>query len=318
MAINQEKFNFVVNKIKNIKDKSDNHLNMDSIIISDSNNSFEYNFNNNEPFNDLRSVSKPIVCMVLGIALEDNLSINGEKFTLESYVWPFFSNKVNLTNSSNLKYLKKLKLKHLLNHTYGFEEGLMFSKDIASLDEYKLLDYIFNYDIKHYPGNYFVYSNVGPYLISVIIQDQLKLSLGEYVFNKIFKKIGITHYEWKKLGHYCAGASGLKLSNKDLHKVSRLLITDGIYKNAQIVPENWIKFMKKATVETPTMYDGSRVFPKFSYGCYLWKCKDGSYYCDGTAGQYLIVLKDHETLITTMGNQGDMKPITEAMRSLIS
>jgi hypothetical protein len=45
--------------------------------------------------------------------------------------------------------------------------------------------------------------------------------------------------------------------------------------------------------------------------------KIGTYYCDGTDGQYLIVLPDKGIVITAFGHQSDMKPITEYFRELL-
>ena len=310
-------FESVVKKLVEAKDKEGNSLNMDSIMISQGADVFKHKFKTEDTLNDLRSISKPIIGLALGIAMEEGLNLGGEQLTLETKIFPFFENRIAVTNQKNIEQWKKVTLKHVLTHTIGFAEGLLFSKDIKERDPFTLLDYIFNYDITHEPGECFVYSNVGPYILSALIQNELGLNLSDWVNEKLFKKIGITKYEWKNYGDNCAGATGLRISHDDLHKVGQILLYKGMFEGQQLVPTNWVEAMTKLQVPTPTMYDEKRVFPKYGYGFFIYICKNGNYYIDGTDGQYLIVLKDKGILITTFGHQPDMKPITECFRELL-
>ena len=310
-------FQSVVRKFEEARDKESNLLNMSGIIISQGTNIFKHKFKNEDVLNDLRSISKPIISMALGIAIENGLQLNGQPVTLDTKIYPFFKDKVNITNTNNIDKLEDVTLRHVLSHTIGYADGLLFSKDIKERDPFTLLDYVFNYDIVYEPGERFVYSNVGPYIISALIQEELGINLSEWVNELLFKKINIINFEWKNYGKYCAGASGLKISIDDLHKIGLILIDNGKYEGQQIVPQYWIEMMRKVQVLTPTMYDETRVFPKYGYGFYLYICKNGNYYCDGTDGQYLIILPHKGIVITTFGYQSDMKPITECFRELL-
>ncbi|MBK9043196.1 MAG: serine hydrolase [Saprospiraceae bacterium] len=310
-------FESVVKKMQKARDKEGNSLNMDSIMISQGADVFKHKFKNEEALNDLRSISKPIIGLSLGIAMDEGLTLRGEPLTLNTKILPFFQEKIKFTNESNIAKWQRVTLRHVLTHTIGFAEGLLFSKDIKERDPFTLLDYVFNYDITHEPGECFVYSNVGPYILSALIQEELGLNLSDWVNSKFFEKIGIKKYEWKNYGNYCAGATGLRISHDDLHKVGQILVGGGIFEGKQLVPKYWVEAMTKLQVFTPTMYDEKRVFPKYGYGFYIYICKNGNYYIDGTDGQYLIVLKDKGILITTFGHQPDMKPITECFRELL-
>jgi len=315
--MNSNTFQSVIKKMETVKDKDGNNLNMDSIIVSQAGKSYKHYFKSEYKMNELRSISKPIVGITIGIAIDRGLRLRGKPLTLDTEIWSFFDGRVKITNTENIEKLKKFKLIHLLTHTYGYADGLLFSKDIKDKDPYTLLEYLLNYDIVYEPGKHFVYSNVGPYLFSAIVQEELGINLAEMVDKLLFQPLGISEYQWKNYGKYCAGSSGLKLSNEDLHKIGLLLIQDGKYQGTQIVSKKWVEQMRKPQVLTPTMYDEKRVFPKYAYGYYLWICKNGTYYCDGTDGQYLIVLPNNGTVITTFGHQPDMKPITECLRELL-
>ena len=310
-------FQSVVKKLQEAKDKEGNLLNMDSIIISQGTDVFKHKFKNDNTLNDLRSISKPIIGLALGIAIEDGFKIGGETINIDTKIFPFFKDRIKITNKKNIAKLEKVTLKHVLTHTIGYADGLLFSKDIKDKDPYTLLDFVFNYDIIYEPGDCFVYSNVGPYILSALIQEEVGVNLSEWVRQMLFKKIGIKNFEWKNYGKYCAGATGLKLLHEDLHKVGEILLNNGKYAGRQLVPQHWIESMTKIQVLTPTMYDEKRVFPKYGYGFYIFICKSGNYYIDGTDGQYLIVLPAKGILITTFGHQSDMKPITECFKELL-
>jgi CubicO group peptidase (beta-lactamase class C family) len=327
--MDKKKFKAVVEKLREAKDKNGNTLNMDSIIISQGTDIFKHNFKKENVQNDLRSLSKPIIAISIGIAIENGLKLRGEPLSLETKIFPFFKDIVSIRNSKNIEKWGQVTLQHLLTHSIGFAEGLMFSKQIKDKDPAVLLDYVFNTDIVNTPGTTFVYSNVGPYLIAVLIQEVLGINLSDWINQVLFQKIGITNYEWKNYGKYCAGATGLKLFHDDLHKIGEILINKGVYKGQRIVSSEWIDLMTTRQISTfggnfpngqriePTVYDPKRVFPKWGYGFFVYICENGSYYVDGTDGQYIIVIKDKGLLITTFGHQSDMKPITECFRELL-
>ena len=259
--------------------------------------------------------------------IENGLTLRGEPLSLETKIFPFFKDMVNITNSENTEKWEQVTLWHLLTHSIGFAEGLMFSKQIKDKDPDTLLEYIFNTDIVNTPGTTFVYSNVGT--LSVLIQEELGINLSEWINQILFQKIGITSWEWKNYGKYCAGATGLLLYHNDLHKIGEILLNKGMYNNMQIVSSEWINLMTTRQISTfggefpngqriePTVYDPNRVFPKWGYGFFVYICENGNFYIDGTDGQYIIVIKDKGTLITTFGHQSDMKPITKCFRELL-
>lgn len=315
--LDEATFRGVIGCVSSSRDKEGKPLAMDSVAVSTREHSFQHAFRAGSAALDLRSVSKPVLCLGLGVALEEGLKIQGERIGIETAVWKFFEPHVRLRNSKNLKHLRELRLKHLLNSTLGTHDGIMFRKDIGDRDESTLLDYIFNCDFVHAPGKHFVYSNAGAFLVSVLLQLGTGVEAVEFIRRKIFNPLGIKNVSWRSFGAYTAGCTGLLLEQQEFHKLGRLLADDGKFAGKQVAPRRWVVEMKKSAVPTPSMYDEKRAFPKFAYGHFLWKTKTGHAYCDGTDGQYLIVLADNNTVITTLGHQPDMKPITECFRPLL-
>ena len=316
MTLNKTVFDGIVKDFLIRKDKNGENLKMDYLTITQGDVSFTHVFNGAQERIDLRSLCKPIIALSLGRAMEAGLVFSGEKVTLDTPIFPLIKSLAVLTNKKNRKMWDRVTLRHVLTHSIGFADGLLFSKDIKDKDPETFLDFIVNYDISYEPGTHFVYSNVGPYLLSVIIQEQLGLNLSEWVSQTLFSQLGIVDFEWKNYGKYCAGATGLLLSHEDFNKIGLLLLNKGMYEGHQIVNKEWVEQMCSLQIETPTMYDEKRVFPKFGYGFFVYICKNGSFYIDGTNGQYIIVIPQKGILVTTMGHQPDMKPITECLRVL--
>jgi CubicO group peptidase (beta-lactamase class C family) len=315
--MNESVFASIVSCLKESKDKDGLPLKMDSLMISHAGNTFRHDFSELVAAQDIRSLSKTIVCLAVGVAIGRNLMIGGRQLTEELEIWPYFEQNVHLHNVNNWSKLRQIKLKHLLNPTIGYSQGLLFSKDLKDKSLDSLIEYVFNVDIQYDPGEHFVYSNVGPYILSALIQDNLGQSLISWIDDLLFSPLNIKCFDWKKYGSYCIGSSGLVLTIQDVHKIITLISNNGQFEGKQIVPKAWVDLMRSPISLTPMMFDEKRVFPKYAYGYGLWVCKDGNYYCDGTDGQYMIVLPKRNIVITTFGHQGDMKPITECFRNLV-
>lgn len=288
-------------------------LAMDSVIVKEGDNVFKHVFDGGIQRKNIRSISKPIVSLCLGIAIEEGLFPSG----VDEDVMKFFSDR-KIYNESNATYLSELKLKHLITLTMGHEVRTMNSNQMKELAGKDLVDFILNYPIVHKPGTFFLYTNPPAYLLSYIIQRVTGKKLIEYAFEKIFKPLDITDVTWKESEQGInMGCTGIEINCDDLLKIGELLLNDGVFKNKRIVNENWVRSMKTIQIETPSMYDEKRVLPKFGYGYNLWICKNGNFYCDGTDGQYLIVVPKKKMVIVTMGYQSNMKPITVCLKDII-
>lgn len=312
-----ERFNSIVRALATAIDKNGKPLALDSLIASQGDQTFHHPFTDPNVRHDIRSLSKPVLSLVLGIAMDRGLQLRGQPLELNTRIWPFFQDKVHLRNPSNSPLLERITIRHLLTHTIGHEIGLMFRKDVAEREPDSLLDYVFNSPLAHEPGRHFVYSNAGAFLLSALIQEELGIHLATWAGELLFAPLGIGEYEWINYGPYCAAASGLRLTNTDLHKIGRLLIEDGRCGGRQIVPEPWIRAMRSPQVETPRLCDPKRPFPKRAYGYGLWISDNDRYYCDGTDGQYLIVLPESGIVVTVLSHQPDLRPILPCLTALL-
>lgn len=283
-------------------------LNIDSLYIED-NDSLNIIVDSNE-LHELRSCSKLLVAMAIGIAIENKL------FSLDDEVYPYL--KKFITNKCNIDKIKKWTVRTLLTHTTGYNKMLISNKEIIemNLDKSRLLDYVLNYEIVSEPNKNYIYNNVEPFIISVLFKEKLNIDLKEYIDLNIFKKLQINNYNWENYGEYCPGCTGLYLKPIDFYKVGQLLLNNGLYNDIQVVPENWINEMCKKQIETPNLVKKQRMFPKYSAGYFTFISKDGYIFRDGTNGQYIIINRDKDLLITIMSSEKEMSKITEIFRDI--
>lgn len=265
----------------------------ESIIIFDNKNNKAIELANDKVF-DVRSISKTVLSLACGILINES---RGE-FNLDTYIYPIIKNKMNLENKKNLAYLKEIKVKHLLTHTTGYRDLLLYSKDIRESDYYDLFDYVINYPLYHRPGTHFLYSNAGYYLLAITMEEYLKYDLFDFVEEKLLKPLGIENRSWGKFENYIAGATKINLNAYDMLKIGKLIINNGYYDDLQIVDSNYIDLMQKPYNES--MYEVKRKYiSEDYYGYGIWISERGVVFASGTGGQLIVILKDKNMIIVT-------------------
>lgn len=283
---------------------------IDSIFL-EQNDKLDKIFYNPECLHELRSVSKLIVALAVGIAIDQKM------FTLDTKIYPIIKSFVKIKNLNNIEKIKKWNIRNLLTHTTGYESQMMSEKFIKDIDKESLLDYALNYDLPYEVGERFAYNNVEPFIFSVFFQEKFGLNLADFINEQIFKKLEIYDFKWENYGKYCPGATGLYMKHSDFHKIGQLLLHDGIYNGNQVISKDWIKEMCSMQLKTPDMYKKERVLPKIGVGYYTFISRDNFIFRDGSNGQYIIFSKEQNLLITIMASETEMKNITEILRDLI-
>ena len=301
----------IKNNISELK-KTLPSLNIDSIFL-EQDEQVDKVFYNDECLHELRSCSKLLVAMAMGIAIDKGM------FSLDTLIYPILKNVVYIKNKKNIEKISKWNIRTLLTHTTGYEEIIMSAKEIKEkqLDTSNIINYALNVDIPYEVGERFAYNNVEPFILSVFFQEKFRINLSEFIKENIFDKLDIKEYKWDNYGKYCPGCTGLFLKHSDFHKIGKLLLNDGKYNDIQVIPEDWINEMCKIQFETPEICKKERVLPKYGVGYFTFISRDGIVFRDGSNGQNIIIDKNKNLLITIMSTEPNMKNITEVLRNLI-
>src|SRR5699024_5148992 len=114
---NREKFNDIVSLFLKEKDQHGHALKMDYLLIQKKDQVYLHNFNADVLPSDIRSISKTIMTIILGVVIR--LSHEGKYSNIneETYIYPIIKDVIHLENKKNKTPLKKVKIKHLLTHT---------------------------------------------------------------------------------------------------------------------------------------------------------------------------------------------------------
>ena len=274
---------------------------MDSLIIFKNGSGYEVNKKNPDVF-DVRSVAKTVLALAVGISISES---NGD-FSEETLIYPILEKKVKITNRKNVKYLKNIKVKHLLTHTTGYRDLILMSKDINPGDYDKLLEYSLNYPIHYNPGEHFLYSNAGYLILAASMQEYLGYDLFEFINDKLFLPIGINDASWDRYGRYLAGATKLNLSADDLLKIGKVLIDKGKFEGKEIVNSTWIEKMI-----APKFVNHNEVAREYlsedNYGYGIWISDNGIVFASGTGGQLIVLIEKLDTVIVTANKGPDSK-----------
>lgn len=273
------------------------HTKESSLLIYDNKSDILLGEPNYISFNT-RSIAKTVMAIAYGILIEKS----NEKYNLETFIYPYLENELTINNTENLEYIKKLKVKHLLTHTMGYDEPLLMSKDIPTIDNDKLVSYSLNYPIKYEPGRYFKYSNVGYYILSCLMDKLLNEETYEFINNNLFGKIGITNPRWDLYGSHLAGATKLYLSDLDLLKIGKIILGKGKFEGINLVASKYIEMMSTPIVKTSS-FSNYKYISENSYGLGIRISNEGVIFATGTGGQMIAILPKEEIIIVTT-NQG--------------
>lgn len=207
--MNQAAFNEIVQQFKAASDKKNQPLNMNDVMIKQKNQTYLYSFKQENTASDIRSISKTILAIFLGVVIR--LSKEGvyPEISEETYIYPIIKDVVKLENHENLEMLEKIQIKHLLTHTIGYDDVLLMRQDIEGMEGQDYINYLVNYPIVHEPGDYYLYSNAGFYLLSVVLQEFLQEDLIDVIERELFQPLGITEFNWEKYGNYLGRNSSL-------------------------------------------------------------------------------------------------------------
>lgn len=224
-----------------------------------------------ETLHDLRSVTKSIVGVLYGIALEDGLVP-----ALDQPLVAQFPDYSDLLDGSTRE---DILVSHALTLQMGtaWDESLPYSdprnSEIAmerADDRYR---YVLSQPMVDPPGTVWSYSGGAVALIAKLIADGAGMPIDEFAKERLFGPLGIESIEWVGgADGEPSAASGLRLTARDLTKIGTMLAQDGKYDGQQIVPESWIAQMFTPRLTLPFELD---------YG-YLW-------YLAGTPDRFVAI-----------------------------
>ena len=256
-------------------------------------------FNVNIP-HDLRSASKSISSAMIGIAIQD-----GILKAVDETLYDHIPEEYQYTKDS-LK--SKIKIKDLLTMSSGLDVNNLASEDYYQNPNNKnsWLKSVLEAPMINEPGTYADYGSANPFLLGVVLDQNLNIPLEKYMHEKLFAPLQITNYinqtDDSDTVPYFGG--GMLLTSRDLLKFGQLYLNKGEWKGKQIISAEWVEESFKKHVRLQDVKD------KNFYG-YLWwhdTYKVGekvipSIEARGAGGQFIFILpKLKSVVVITSGN----------------
>lgn len=212
---------------------------------------------------DLRSVTKSVVSLLYGIALEKGLVPPPDASLFAQF--PDYADLAADIERS------KITIEHALTMTLGMEwdEDRPYTDPLNSeiamenaSDRYR---FILERPIVAEPGTRWIYSGGSVALVGAIIERGSGKSLPDFARDVLFEPLDITRFHWSTgYDGVASAASGLRLTAPDLLKIGMLMLAKGVWNGKRIVSEDWIRQSLTPAISTGDGLDYGR----------LWFCGD--------------------------------------------
>jgi CubicO group peptidase (beta-lactamase class C family) len=155
------------------------------------------------------------------------------------------------------------------------------------------------------PGTVWVYSSGVSQLLSGILQARTGETADRYAEKHLFGPLGIRSHYWKKTPDGLPDTEGgLYLEPRDLARIGRLLLKNGVWEGQQLLSGGWLRASTKPTVADVNPANG---IPDWAYG-YQWWLREGVpgpfswlIAARGYGGQYLLVVPSLDLITVING-----------------
>ena len=202
-----------------------------------------------ETLHDLRSVTKSIVGLLYGIALDRRLVPPPEA--------PLMAQFPEYPDLARDPQRQQLTIEHTLTMTLGLEwnEQIPYTdpanSEIAMERAPDRNRFILERPVVAAPGTRWIYGGAAPALLGRIIAKGTGKPLHAFAREALFEPMGIAAFEWSagKDG-VASAASGLRLTPGDLARIGELIRGKGVWNDRRIVSSAWIDASVHPAVET--------------------------------------------------------------------
>ncbi len=220
---------------------------------------------------DLRSVSKSVTSLLVGIALDRKIISD-----IDQPVFRFFPDRAALRTPEK----DRITLRHLLTMTSGlaWDETRPYDREanderrmIYSTDPYR---FTLAKPVAATAGAKWNYSGGDTQLLAGALQRASGKFIADFAKEALFTPLGIRDFEWLNMpgNGEPAADSGVRLKPRDMAKLGELVLRRGLWNGRQVVSQAWIE------ESTRTHMAGFDSYPSIGYGYQWWtdyEDKDG-------------------------------------------
>jgi len=210
-----------------------------------------------DTLHDMKSASKSVASLVLGIAIDRGL-IAG----INEPIFSFFPELSDLRSPEK----DRIQLVHVLTMSMGLTWVEATPDTGDDNDEARMhrapdpCRYVLGLAVTAPAGQEFFYNTGALALVAAIIRRATGRPLDEFARATLFEPLGIANVEWTRVKGDSDAGGGLRLRPRDMAKIGQLVLAGGRWNDRQVVSKAWIDASMTPRVEATS---------GFFYG-YLW------------------------------------------------
>jgi CubicO group peptidase (beta-lactamase class C family) len=256
---------------------------------------------------DLRSVTKSIVGMLTGIAVQ-----SGKLPNIDATVGTYVDAPYSLDGGDRAVTVRQL-LTMSSRYQWHESDGNDYNNWVLSGDHVQfLLD-----RLQTDPAGTFNYNSAAVSLLGLVLQHAVAEPLPDFAQDALFQPIGISSAQWEQLEPDMVNAgSGIKMTATDLLRFGQLLLQKGRSGTVQLVPESWIDTGTTPQFSWRETYGAQR---GTTYGYLLWLAQPPAtvaIFAWGHGGQFAYVVPSLDLVIVAttewQGLSAETNPTTFA------
>jgi CubicO group peptidase (beta-lactamase class C family) len=261
---------------------------------------------------DMRSASKSVVSLLVGIAIDRKLIASADEPVVK-----FFPEHAAVESAG----WDQITLRHLLTMSSGMQWDENRGWDDPKNDEPHLgnetdpIRYVLSKPVAKPPDALWTYNGGGTDLLGNILERVSGKPLEVFAREVLFQPLGISDVEWKNYpqNKKVAAAAGLRIRPRDAAKIGQILLNRGAWDGKPIVSADWIEQSIKPRFQAVGYFSGL-----FFYGQQWWLGRSISEGTEvkwisamGSGGQRIFIVPDRDLVVmTTSGlyfraHQGD-------------
>ena len=250
----------------------------------------------------LYSLSKSFTSTAVGICVDEGL------LSPQTKMCELFADKMpqEMTDA-----LKSLTLHDLLSmqsgHTACVLDKIRWADDTVKA--------FFEQPTTYTPGTTFAYSTAATCMCAAAVERVTGKKLVDFLDERLFRKLDIKKPTWWECRDgQTLGGTGLHLSSNDITKFGMMLKNKGVYNGERIVSEEYLSL---ATSKHSLDVNNGAPDWVAGYGYQFWLNDRGGFRGDGAYGQLCMVFPESDTLVTVMGEVGNMALEVEMLYGLL-
>jgi CubicO group peptidase (beta-lactamase class C family) len=237
---------------------------------------------------DVRSVTKSVVSLLVGIALD-----RGCLRSLDQTLGELLGSSAP-TDAAK----RAITLRQLLTMTSGLggdelANVALYNQWAAAPDQ---LTYVWDLPLVATPGSQFNYYSPGYYVISRILTANCGQGTSEMARDALFAPLGIGARAWEADDKgYINGGAGLSLTPLDMVAIGNLVLANGQAATARVVSAAWIQAATAAKIATFAMPAASG----YGYGWWTGNLSGAAFImATGWGGQFIVIVPSKQLVVT--------------------